>query len=482
MDVRPPAPRPDRSRLEPRRLAEAGAGPVRLQDRRGRDHRPDRPAGRDPGGRFGLARLPRPPARPRLEGRPRRRRRRPRLARRQGRGQARRRPAEGRRPGHPGRRGAARSPPGEVRRGAGRPRPGPGGEAGGRPGDPRPLEPRPAPARPAAHRPRRAGLAGQGRRLGHRPGRPGVARRPGQVEGRRGPAQGRRRRPGRRRPAQRPRRREAIRGGRRGDAPARREGRRPQDQARPRADLRRPAVRQRGRPRRRPAGRRPGRLLDQAELPPGDRLRRVSRRQAQPPDHQRSLERGPLQRGDVHQDQRHRPGRAWELPRLLPRAVVRLFPGRGQGLRLGRGEQEARGIRHRQPDGPADRVAGQGPGPRRQGRPEGLRRRLLPLRRRPLPGPSGEPVLAASGVGRPPGEALALLHRRGRGASDAGPERPLPRVRPHARPARPLRPPREPRHGRLGGLVQHVATAEPDGPAALRRLGQGESSAGSSRR
>ena len=64
-----------------------------------------------------------------------------------------------------------------------------------------------------------------------------------------------------------------------------------------------------------------------------------------------------------------------------------------------------------------------------------------------LPGPSRQPVLAAPGVGQPQGEALAVLHRRGGRAADAGPERPLPRVRPHARPARPLRPPREPRHG-----------------------------------
>ena len=70
--------------------------------------------------------------------------------------------------------------------------------------------------------------------------------------------------------------------------------------------------------------------------------------------------------------------------RLLPGAVLRQLPRRGQGVRLGRGEQEPRRLRQAGASrfAAADRGARHAPGPRRQGRAEGLRRRLLPLRRR----------------------------------------------------------------------------------------------------
>ena len=175
-------------------------------------------------------------------------------------------------------------------------------------------------------------------------------------------------------------------------------------------------------------------------------------------------EQAPLQRRDIHQDQRDRPGRARELPRLLPRAVLRLFPGRGEGLQLDRGLQEAA-----RNTPPAIRTALLTESLDKLLEPATARTRstdfdgdLLRLRRSTrYPGPRGQPLLAPPGDGPPQGEAPGPTSSvRRRRPEDAGDERPdchefghmlgMPDL--YARPE-------NPGMEGLGVLVQYVAAA-----------------------
>ena len=218
------------------------------------------------------------------------------------------------------------------------------------------------------------------------------------------------------------------------------------------------------------------RLLDQAELPAGDRLRRVSRRQAQPDDHQRGLgaalfSEGTYTKTNVTGQAVHGSFRDYFLEQSCGyfRAEGKVF----NWLEVGKKREEyATGNRTALLTESLDKLLA------RDGKDalkdfDGIFFVYAGAR---FPGPPGEPLLAAPVLGRPRGgkrwpyfivdeggprmQGLSVLTATS-SATCSGP-------------ARPLRQPREPRDGRPRELVQHVAAAEPDDPRALRRLGQGE--------
>ena len=248
--------------------------------------------------------------------------------RRPRRGPAGRRAQEARRPGDQGHGRGPGGPPRQVRRRVGRRRGLARGQDGQRPGDPDPLEPGHPPPGPVPLGPRRPGRGLEGRRrAGDRGGLLGLGRRQGEAQGRRGPAQGRRRRPDRPRPALRPDRLQAP--GSTVVATLK--------LAEKAVDLKIKLDAPRSPPKAAPMGangaggaatgssRRSSWRSSASSTPTSSTTRRSPTRPG----------RGPLQRGVVHQDQRHRPGRHGSFRDYFLEPVLRLLQGRRQGLSTG---------------------------------------------------------------------------------------------------------------------------------------------------
>ena len=232
-----------------------------------------------------------------------------------------------------------------------------------------------------------------------------------------------------------------------------------------------------------PLGRPPARQLVQARLPPGRRADRVPRRQAQRQDRRRRTGKTALFSTGTYNDKSPTGQKVYgSLNDYYLEQSYGAFHVEGKVFDCVEVEKKRADYgEDAQPLRPADRGAGQAAGPRRQGRAEGLRRRVLPLRRRPGADDPRRPLLAAPRQRPPQGQELALLHLpRGR-RPDGVDQRLLPRVRPHARPARPLRPPKTPAwRAWASGARCRSATAR-TASRSTSAPGARSSSAGSSR-